>query len=405
MSEAAAAPRGWRAFPGIFIVFLRLGLTAFGGPVAHLAYFHAELVRRRKWLAEAAYADLVALCQFLPGPASSQVGMAIGLVRGGYPGAFAAWLGFTLPSALAMLSAGVGLARFHDRIPPGALHGAKAVAVAVVAHAAWGMAKPHLRDARRMALVAVCAGATLAFPLVPVHAALLVGAAAIGFFWIRPTGLPSAEPLPHGLRRRDAVGFLVAHGAMLIVLPVLAAGFPRGGMPMVDTMYRTGSLVFGGGHVVLPLLRAAVVPRGWIDGDVFLAGYAAAQAVPGPLFSFAAFLGATMKEGPTGWIGGVVALVAMFLPGFAVVAGALPFWERLRVHARAQSAIAGANTAVVGMLVATLVHPIGSSTVHGGWDVVVLVAAGIALGTARMPVWSIVLLGGLLGAGVEAIRR
>jgi len=394
-----------RSAAAVFGVFLRLGLTSFGGPVAHLGYFREEFVVRRRWLDERAYADLVALCQFLPGPASSQVGMAIGLFRGGYPGAFAAWLGFTLPSALAMISVGVGVARFHDRIPPGALHGAKAVAMAVVALAVWGMARPHLADGRRIGIMVFAAGAVLALPLVPVHAAILLAGALAGIACVRPAHLPAAAPFPLRIRRRDAVGFLAAHAVLLLALPVLAAWFPRMGFPMVDTMYRTGSLVFGGGHVVLPLLRAAVVPRGWVDGDVFLAGYAAAQAVPGPLFSFAAFLGATMNDGPSGWIGGAIALVAMFLPGFVVVAGALPFWERLRLHARAQAAIAGANAAVVGLLTATLVHPIGSSTVRGAWDIPLVVAAGIALAKGKWPVWLVVLAGALAGSIPDSLRR
>jgi chromate transporter len=287
----------------VFLIFLRLGLTSFGGPVAHLGYFHAEFVARRRWLGERAYADLVALCQFLPGPASSQVGMALGLQRAGYGGALAAWAGFTLPSAVAVILFARGLARFGDVLPAGGLHGLKVVAVAVVAQAVWGMAGKLCTDRARISLMALAACVVLALPTAWTQMGVIVlaGLAGLAMFTAQANGPRRAhEPSPAGVveLRTGAPGaragwlWLAAFFALLAGLPLLAALQPEGWLARVDAFYRAGALVFGGGHVVLPLLQAEVVPPGWVDNEAFLAGYGAAQAVPGPLFTFAAFLGA-----------------------------------------------------------------------------------------------------------------
>ena len=267
----------------VFLVFLRLGLTSFGGPVAHLGYFRTEFVERRRWLSEAAYADLVALCQFLPGPASSQVGLALGLMRAGYAGALAAWAGFTQPSALALIALALGIAQAGEAMPGGALHGLKVVAVAVVAQAVWGMARSLCPDAPRRALMVVTAGLLIAWPGTAVQLLAIGVAAVIGLLWLQPAADAPHEPLSVPVGRRAGAAWLGLFLALLAVLPLLLAAFPSPALAVVDAFYRTGALVFGGGHVVLPLLQASVVPTGWVGSDTFLAGYGAAQAVPGPL--------------------------------------------------------------------------------------------------------------------------
>ncbi|HNM39826.1 MAG TPA: chromate efflux transporter, partial [Giesbergeria sp.] len=345
----------------VFLVFLRLGLTSFGGPVAHLGYFREELVVRRRWLSERNYADLVALCQFLPGPASSQVGMALGLARAGYPGALAAWLGFTLPSAVALILFALGLAHWGDAVPAGLLHGLKVVAVAVVAQAVWGMARSLCPDAPRISLMAVAACAVLWWSSAWAQVLVLALAALVGLWMLAPGQGAAHEPLPIPVGRRAGMAWLALFVALLLGLPWAAAVFPHATLAVADAFYRAGSLVFGGGHVVLPLLQAELVPTGWVDQDTFLAGYGAAQAVPGPLFTFAAFVGASLQMGPQGVWGALVCLLAIFAPSFLLVAGALPFWEGLRAHPRMQAALAGINAAVAGLLVAALYQPVWTS--------------------------------------------
>ncbi len=426
----------------VFLIFLRLGLTSFGGPVAHLGYFHAEFVARRHWLGERAYADLVALCQFLPGPASSQVGMALGLQRAGYAGAFAAWAGFTLPSAIALILFALGLARHGDALPPGVLHGLKVVAVAVVTQAVWGMAGKLCIGRARITLMVLAACMVLALPTAwtQVGVIALAGLAGLAVFRAQAeAGVrePSAAtrraassgaragdlgPLPSvsvplaGVSEPDsgvlgantgAPGprsgwlWLAAFFAPLAALPLLAALQPDGWLARVDAFYRSGALVFGGGHVVLPLLQAEVVPTGWVDGEAFLAGYGAAQAVPGPLFTFAAFLGAAAQGGYGGWVGGIVCLLAVFAPSFLLVAGALPFWERLRGDARMQAALAGINAAVVGLLLAALYQPVWTSAIHRPQDFALGLVALVALMSWKWPPWLVVaacgVAGGVLG--------
>lgn len=386
----------------VFLIFLRLGLTSFGGPIAHLGYFREEFVVRRQWLSERTYADLVALCQFLPGPASSQVGMAIGLSRSGYSGALAAWLGFTLPSAIVLTLCALGIARYGDAIPAGVIHGLKVVAVAVVAQAVWGMARTLCPDVPRLSIMAATSCFVLLVPSAWAQAGIIVVAAIIGLLLCKPLPGEAHDPLPITIRRRAGLSWLALFFALLLGLPLLTTLHPSQMLSMVDAFYRVGSLVFGGGHVVLPLLQAEVVTPGWVDNDVFLAGYGVAQAVPGPLFTFAAFLGASMNQAPSGWLGGLFCLLAIFLPSFLLVVGTLPFWASLRRTFGAQAALQGINAAVVGLLLAALYHPVWTSAIHAPHDVVLALVAFVAVMFWTLPVWLVVLgsaaLGGLLSA-------
>ncbi len=392
-----AVPAGGRRAGEVFLAFLLLGLTSFGGPVAHLGYFREEFVTRRRWLDEHAYADLVALCQFLPGPASSQVGMALGLSRAGYAGAIAAWAGFTLPSAILLILFALGLSHYGDAMGPGALHGLKVVAFAVVAQAVWGMARSLCTDAPRVAIMLAAASVVLLHPHPWVQLAVMAAAAIAGLGLHKGAAAATVVPSAGAVSRRAGAAWLALFFALLTGLPLLAQLLPGQAMAMVDAFYRTGSLVFGGGHVVLPLLQAEVVPVGWVDNETFLAGYGAAQAVPGPLFTFAAFLGASAQGVPSGWAGGMLCLVALFLPSFLLVAGALPFWERLRMNKRARAALAGTNAAVVGLLLAALYQPAWTSAIHSPADFALAVAAFVALVIGRLPPWLVVAGCGVIG--------
>jgi chromate transporter len=382
----------------IFLVFLRLGLTAFGGPIAHLGYFREEFVHRRAWLSDAAYADLVALCQFLPGPASSQVGLALGLQRAGYRGALAAWCGFTLPSAILLILFAIGLVEFGEHLPGGLIAGLKIVAVAIVAQAVWGMARNLCPDWPRRLLALAAAALVLLLPSVWSQIGVIVGAGLIGLGLTLPAGSAADEKLAAGIGRRAALGWLALFFALLAGLPVLSQAFPGHALAMVDAFYRAGALVFGGGHVVLPLLQAEIVGQGWVEPELFVAGYGATQAVPGPLFTFAAFLGAAGTLTPNGWSGGLLALAAIFLPAFLLVAGALPFWDELRANARARAALAAVNAAVVGILLAALYDPLWTSAIHGPTE---LLLAGLALAAllyGKQPPWRVVAGCALAGA-------
>lgn len=381
----------------VFLIFLRLGLTSFGGPVAHLAYFRDEFVTRRQWLGERSYADLVALCQFLPGPASSQVGIALGLSRSGHAGAVAAWVGFTLPSAIALILFAQGVANYGDAIPPGVLHGLKVVAVAVVAQAVWGMARSLCPDVPRISIMAASTCLVSFLPSAWGQVSVIAMAAVVGLLLFKPRPAEAHEPLPIAVGRRAGLFWLTLFLTLLTGLPLLASSFPERTLAMVDAFYRAGSLVFGGGHVVLPLLQAEVVPSGWVGNDAFLAGYGAAQAVPGPLFTFAAFLGASMNQAPSGWFGGLVGLLAIFAPSFLLVVGALPFWERLRRNTRTQAALLGINAAVVGLLLAALHPPVWTSAIHSPQDFGLALVALIALMFWKLPPWLVVT--GCGGAG------
>jgi chromate transporter len=362
------------------------------------------LVVRRRWLPERDYADLVALCQFLPGPASSQVGMALGLRRAGYAGALAAWAGFTLPSALALIALALGLAHSGGALAAGALAGLKVAAVAVVMQAVWAMARSLCPDTPRRLLMLVAA--TLAVTLSGVAgqlAALLVGAAAglAGLATPSPPAHPAAPGADTAGRTpgwRSGIAALVLFAALLVGLALLARVTGDPILVTLDLFYRAGALVFGGGHVVLPLLQAEVVPRGWLSADTFLAGYGAAQAVPGPLFTFAAFVGAALPAPLGGWVGGLLALVAIFTPAFLLVVGALPFWERLRTRPRAQAALAGVNAAVVGLLLAALVAMLHGGALSGLGDLALGMGALLALTAGRQSAWRVVLACAVVGA-------
>lgn len=392
----------------VFWVFLQLGCTSFGGPIAHLGYFRQIFVEKRNWLSDAQYADTVALCQFLPGPASSQVGMAIGWYRAGLVGALAAWLGFTLPSAVALMGFAVLLQRYPDVVPAGLVHGLKLLAVAVVWQAVWGMAHKLTPDKPRLTVAVLSAVAVLCVPTIWAQLAVMVMAAVVGQWQLQPR-LPSSDPTPQASvlgkasakQTRLAMGWLLVFGGLLIGLPLLQQYFAHQdfvnqsmaahGLAVFDAFYRTGALVFGGGHIVLPLLQAQTVAMGWVDNATFLAGYGAAQAVPGPLFTFAAFLGASMSQPLNGWQGGLLALVAIFLPSFLLVLGVLPVWQRLRTNHTLQAALLGVNAAVVGVLLAALYNPVWVSAVGSVQDFAVVLFAIAALMIWRLPVWMVVI--------------
>lgn len=381
----------------VFLIFLRLGLTSFGGPVAHLGYFRDEFVIQRKWLTEHSYADLVALCQFLPGPASSQVGIAIGLSRAGYTGALAAWTGFTLPSAIALILFAMGISSYGDIIPSGVLHGLKVAAVAVVAQAVWGMGRNLCTDVARVSIMALAACFVLLVPSALGQVSVIAIAAIIGLVLFKPEKVIAHDPLPITVRRRTGIFWLFLFFALLIGLPLLATWYPSQTLSLVDTFFRAGSLVFGGGHVVLPLLQAEVIPAGWISNDTFLAGYGATQAVPGPLFTFSAFLGSSMNQAPNGWLGGMICLIAIFAPSFLLVMGVLPFWEGLRQNLRTRAALSGINAAVVGLLLAALYQPVWTSAVLEAKDFGLALVALVALMFWKLPAWLVVMSCGVAG--------
>lgn len=381
----------------VFLAFLKLGLTSFGGPIAHLGYFHTEFVKQRRWLDDRSYSDLVALCQFLPGPASSQVGMALGLARAGWLGSLMAWIGFTLPSALALIAFAYGIAQYGDLATSGAVHGLKVVAVAVVAQAVWGMAKSLCPDRPRAALAILATLLTLVLPsaLGQVGAILVCGI--VGWLLLK---LPHQEPVPHvgyGVSRGAGIAALALFTLLLLGLPLVVLATGSSLWALVEGFYRAGALVFGGGHVVLPLLQAAVVPTGVVDNSAFLAGYGAAQAVPGPLFTFAAYLGAVMDGPLSGLVGGLVFLVVIFVPAFLLVVGALPFWDALRQRDAIRSAMAGVNAGVVGILLSALYDPVWTSAILSRADFGIALAAFGLLVYARVSPVIVVVLGAAAG--------
>lgn len=429
----------------IFGVFLRLGLTSFGGPVAHLGYFRTEFVERRRWIDERSYADLVALCQFLPGPASSQVGLALGLRWGGAPGALAAWAGFTLPSALLLIAFALGVAAQPQWLGSGLLQGLKVAAVAVVAQAVWGMSRTLCPDRPRAGIALAAALALLALPAVWAQVAVIAACGLAGWWWLALPGQPPVAQGGWGVSRRTGAVALALLAALLLALPLAAWATGSPLLAIVDAMLRAGALVFGGGHVVLPLLQQAVVHGGeagaalgaaagaagavgqggeagaaaaggiglggaafgGIDDATFLAGYGAAQAVPGPLFTFAAYLGAVLPAQGTGALawpggaaGGLIALAAIFVPAALLVVGALPFWDALRQRAALQSALAGINAGVVGLLGAALYDPVWTGAIHGRADAALALAAFALLVVAR---WSPLAVVALCAAGGWAL--
>ncbi|MGO4559322.1 chromate efflux transporter [Mesorhizobium sp. 2RAF21] len=393
-TETAAGSR----LAEVFGAFLRLGLTSFGGPIAHLGYFRDAFVVRRKWIDEASYADLVALCQFLPGPASSQVGFSLGVLRGGLAGGIVAWAGFTLPSALLLTAFALGAGVLDNPVGEGVLHGLKLVAAAVVAQALWGMVRALTPDRQRIAIALMAlALASLVAGWLGQVAAIAVGAVAGLLFCGGEAGATPRHPaFPVG--RRAAIAALVLSVVLLVLPPLLGAWTGSHLLAFFDAFYRSGALVFGGGHVVLPLLQNAVAEPGWVPVQQFLAGYGAAQAVPGPLFTFAAYLGAVSGVVPNGPLGAMLALVAIFLPGLLLVYGALPFWDGLRALPRAQAAMRGANAAVVGILAAAFYDPVLISAIAGPLDIVFAVGGFLLLVFAKAPPWLVVVLLGAAGA-------
>ncbi|QPL47128.1 chromate efflux transporter [Halomonas sp. A40-4] len=381
----------------VFKAFLLLGLTSFGGPVAHLGYFRTEFVARRKWLTESAYADLVALCQFLPGPASSQVGFALGLMRAGPWGAAMAWLAFTLPSAIVLVLFAFGAAVLEGPIASGIIHGLKVVAVAIVAHAVWGMARNLCPDPTRagIALAAVFAVVAISGPLGQVSAIVLGGVA--GLLLCRGVAAAAeSDPLHFPVSRLVGIIALVLFGGLLVLLPLLAGMAVW--LDITDAFYRAGALVFGGGHVVLPLLEAEVVQSGWVSADAFLTGYGAAQAIPGPLFTFSAYLGALIPSGGS-LLTATLALLAIFLPGFLLLVGVLPFWNHFRQWQWAQALMRGANAAVVGILGAALYDPVWTSAIVGAPEFALALTGFLLLTVWKLPAWAVVIVvafGGVL---------
>jgi chromate transporter len=392
-----------RSLLEVLAVATRLGLTSFGGPVAHLGYFRSEYVLRRRWVDEQTYADLVALCQFLPGPASSQLGIAIGILRAGLLGGFAAWVGFTLPSAVALVLFGLGI-RGLDLSDAGGLHGLKVAAVAVVAQAVWGMGRALCPDRERVTVAILAALVVSAWPTAGGQVLVIALAGVIGLRLFPGSSAAGAPVVKVGLGRRLAVAALVVFFALLVALPALRYLAPAQPIAVFDSFYRAGALVFGGGHVVLPLLQAEVVPPGWVSNEQFLAGYGAAQAVPGPLFTFAAYLGAVMEPRPNGWAGAALALAAIFLPAFLLVVGALPFWDALRARLAFQAALRGINAAVVGLLLAALYHPVWTSAIHAPSDFALALAAFGLLVWWRLPPWLVVAFAAAGGATIAALR-
>jgi chromate transporter len=386
----------------VLLAFAKLGVSCFGGPIAHIGYFREEFVVRRRWIDEAAFADLVALCQFLPGPASSQVGFSLGLMRGGYLGGLAAWFAFTLPSAILLVLFAYGAKTLQGPIGSGLLHGLKLVAVAIVAQAVWGMARTLCPDRERATIAVIVALIILfsASSIAQIGAIALGGAAGL---WLCRDATPTSKddgPMPMPVSRQIGVLALAAFFLLLGAPPVLNAAIHAQGLALFDAFYRSGALVFGGGHVVLPLLRDATVTPGWVDDNAFLAGYGAAQAVPGPLFTFAAYLGAIMKTPPNGIAGAAISLVAIFLPGLLVLTGALPFWHTLRRRPNAQAIMRGVNAAVVGLLGAALYNPVWTSAVKTPADFGLALTGFVLLTVWRAPPLLVVVIGALGGMGL-----
>ncbi len=386
------------------MVYLRLGLTSFGGPVAHLGYYHEEFVVRRRWLTDRAFADIISLCQFLPGPASSQVAMVIGLHRGRAGGALAAWLGFTLPSALLMIGFAYGVGHLGDLAHAGWLAGLKLAALAVVAHAVGSMSAKFCREPVTILIALTGAALILVFPKALTQIGVIAGGAVVGWLSFRreSSAVNTEDPARAGdldvfYGSRTGLVLLGIFFFLLAGLPVLRAMTNSPAVAIFASFYRAGSLVFGGGPVVLPLLQTAVVHPGWIDNDTFLAGYGAAQALPGPLFAFSAYLGTLLKPEPHGWVGGLWCLVAIYVPGVLVVFGALPFWLQLRRQVFARALLRGANAAVVGVLLAALYRPVWTSAVHGWGDLVLALLDGFLLVILKWPPWVMVVFSAAAG--------
>jgi chromate transporter len=387
------AHKGIKPLIEILLVSTRLGLTSFGGPIAHLGYFHEEYIRKRKWMDEKSYADLVALCQFLPGPASSQVGIGIGVIRAGVLGGIVSFIGFTLPSVVALILFALIL-HGMDIEDAGWIHGLKIVAVAVVAHAILGMAQKLTPDLKRKAIALFALVGTLLWQTAFTQIGIILISAVLGFLLYQQHTESVDAKIHFPVPRNFAVICLSLFLGLLILLPILREITSLRWIAMFDSFYRSGSLVFGGGHVVLPLLEREFVPTGWISKEAFLAGYGAAQAVPGPLFTFAAYLGAVMN----GWKGGLLATVAIFLPAFLLILGTLPFWDSLRRNPKIKGALMGVNAAVVGILIAAFYHPIWTSSILDPIDFAFAAILFSMLVYWKLPPWIIVVTGAVGGS-------
>lgn len=384
----------------ILRVFAKLGISCFGGPIAHIGYFREEFVVRRRWLDEQAYVDLVALCQFLPGPASSQVAFSIGLIRAGYLGGLAAWIGFTLPSAIALVLFAYGAGALEGPTGTGLLHGLKLVAVAIVAQAVWGMARALCPDRTRASIAVVAALLVLFSASSAAQMAAIILGGIAGFWLCRLGPIALAGHMTITVSRPIGVVALAAFFLLLGGLPVLHSISGSQGVALFEAFYRSGALVFGGGHVVLPLLHEVVVTPGWVSEDTFLAGYGAAQAVPGPLFTFAAYLGTVVAPSPHGVAGAILSLIAIFLPGILVLIGTLPFWETIRRRAGAQAMMRGVNAAVVGLLAAALYNPVWTSAVNTGGDFGLALVGFVLLTIWRAPPLIVVVISAVGGIGL-----
>jgi chromate transporter len=381
----------------IFLAYLRLGCTSFGGPIAHLGYFHEEFVVRRRWMDEATYTDIVGLCQFLPGPASSQVGFTIGLLRGGVWGAAAAWTAFTLPSALFMFAVASGHGLFSSRVGSGVVHALELVAVAVIAQAVWGMMRTLTPDRTRATIAVIATAVILLSGQASSQLAAIALGGVLGLVFCRKTTPHSSGQLDIPISRSVALTALLLFVILLVGPSVFLAIHYSHPVAFFEAFYRSGAFVFGGGHVVLPLLQSATVSTGWTDNNTFLAGYGAAQALPGPLFSFAAYLGAVVQPAPHGALGAAIALVAIFLPGLLLVIGVLPFWNQLRSSEKARALFAGVNASVVGILLAALYQPVWTSAVLRPTDFVVALAAFLALTVWKASPWLVVIATAMIG--------
>lgn len=375
----------------LFLTFLKLGLTSFGGPIAHLSYFHEEFVKKKKWIDTHAFADLVALCQFLPGPASSQVGMAIGLSRGGLLGAIVAWAGFTIPSALILVLFGLGITQLNFSAHENLFHGLKVVAVSVVAQALYAMGKKLCPDKERLTIAVISCVVLLFFSSAIIQVLVLALSGIFGAYFFKGARELPHTPMQSGLSKKTGAVFLIAFFTILFLLPLLRSLFPDQTLKLFDSFFRAGSLVFGGGHVVLPLLQSEVVPTGWVSNDLFMAGYGLAQAIPGPLFTFSAYLGAVANISPNGWIGGGISLLAAFLPSFLLIVGVVPFWETLRRFPKIRQSMLGINASVVGILLAALYQPVFTSAVFSAKDFALVVIGFLLLENWKLPSWIVVL--------------
>jgi len=388
----------------VFGVFLKLGLTSFGGPIAHLGYFREEFVNRRKWITDQAYADLVALCQFTPGPASSKVGIGIGLSQAGLPGAFAAWLAFTAPSALALILFGYGIIALGNRVDLAWLHGLVVVAVPVVAQAVWGMARNLTPDAPRVTVAALAAIIVMIWPTPLGFIGAIVAGGIVGLWRFKAPEDGQHVAIGANVSRAAAITALALFFGLLLALPALRTAFPSSqALALLDSFYRAGSLVFGGGNVVLPLLQAEVGPPGWVSNEAFFAGYGAAQAVPGPLFTFAAYLGTVSAVAPNGWLGAIICLAGIFASSFLLVIGPLPFWDALRRFRPMRSALIGVNAAVVGMLLAFLYDPVWTNAIRSKADFGLALGGFVLLMFWKMPPWLVVVLTAGAAAAVKAL--